>query len=79
MTEHAVWTFQITGGKPFRLSIPQNPLLDHNGRMTLWKLVGTEMLADQVEHDISKFGGQVKRYGEQQTPELIEARGKLPD
>lgn len=79
MTEHAVWTFMVTGGGPFALTVPQNPTLEHRGGMTIWKLVGTEILADQVEADILAFGGTVKRHTEVQTPELIEGRMKLPD
>jgi hypothetical protein len=79
MAEHAVWTFQINGGRPFNLSVPHNPALEHEGGRTIWKLVGSQALADQVEKDIADFGGTVKRYTEVQTPELIEARLKIPD
>jgi hypothetical protein len=44
-----VWTFCIVGGSSFTLSVPGNPSLDHNGRSTLWKFVGTKDQAAQAE------------------------------
>ena len=35
-----VWTFKITGGEPIQIGIPNSPVLNHVGRMTLWKMIG---------------------------------------
>lgn len=64
----------IRGAPEFLLTVapehrPLVPPLRHNGRRTLWKMVGTEELAQQVEAAICEAGCRVERYTEEQTPE----------
>ena len=63
-----VWTFKIVGGDkellPIRISIPNTPLLDHRGGMTLWKMVGPPEWADAIEGMLKTSGAQVDRYTE---------------
>lgn len=75
-----VWTFVIRGGEPIGLSLPRNPTLDHDGEMTMWKLVATETTARMVETLLlDEAGAQVEVYTEEETEEqktLREARLK---
>ena len=46
------WTFIFRGGVPFTLSFGEGyvgPGHDHNGKMSLWKFMGTSVDADVVE------------------------------
>lgn len=79
MVEHAVWTFRVHGGHPVRVAIPHNPHLVHEGATTLWKLVGSQSLADSVRTALEEAGCVVQVTTEVQTPELIEGRGRLDD
>ena len=65
-----VWTFIITGGDEcLKISLPNNPSLVHDGRRTIWKLLGTERLAAAAETIILSAGAEVVRYAESQTEE----------
>lgn len=64
-----VWTFFIQGGKPFEMTLPNNPNLSHDGRTTVWKLCGSETLRKAAEELIAMNGGQVQVYTEQETLE----------
>lgn len=64
-----VWTFQLVGGDPFGMGVPNNPQIKHDGGITLYHLVGSETLANQVGNLIESFGCRVTRTGELETPE----------
>ena len=66
--------FQIVGGEPFRIEIPGNPPLEHNGKRTVWQYVGTDEQASSVETSISLLC-DVTRHCEGQTEELKKGRG----
>jgi hypothetical protein len=67
-------TFEIKGGEPFRISMPGNPPLEHNGKRTLWQYVGTDDQAKDIEINIGLLC-EVTRYCEGQTQELKTGRG----
>ena len=66
--------FEIAGGKPFRIEMPGNPPLEHDGKRTVWQYVGTDQQAVEVETSISLLC-EVTRYCEGQTQELKKGRG----
>lgn len=74
MTYHRVWTFVVRGGDPFAISVPLNPTLDHDGSMTVWKLVATADKAREVEEAIREIGSNVTVYTEETTPEQDQER-----
>lgn len=57
------WTLLMTGGFPFQLKLPMNPLLEHDGTRTVWKMFGTldeihtviQVIKDLSEVSISIF------------------------
>lgn len=67
-----VWTFKIVGGEPIKIAIPQNPILDHKGEVTLWKMVGPPEWAEAIEKMLTVYGAQVERFTE--TRETDEER-----
>lgn len=69
-----VHTFEIVGGKPFRIDFPANPPLEHDGKRTVWKFVGTEKEAQVMELTLGLLAN-FTRYCESQTPELKKGRG----
>lgn len=75
----AVWTFIIRGGDPFDLNITKKlmaPPLNHDGVMTLWKMVGTKEDADSVQEMVMGplIGARVTRHTEVETPEMLAIR-----
>jgi len=74
-----VWTFEIRGGDPFDLSLPNNPNLHHDGGFTIWKLVGTRRLAYTAQGMMEELGATVQRYTEGESEEQkAEREGRLP-
>lgn len=73
-----VWTFLIRGGQAFRLGLTakKGPLLDHDGKFTVWKMVGTAVEAVSIETMITGalIGARVERYTEEETAEMLELR-----
>ena len=67
-------TFEIRRGKPFRIELPGNPPLNHDGKRTLWQYVGTDEQAQNLEISIGLLC-DVSRYCEGQTQELKKGRG----
>jgi len=72
-----VWTFLITGGQTFQMMLPNNPILIHEGRRTIWKLVGDESLASQAENAFKAFGATITRYTESESSDQYEERLNL--
>ena len=73
-----VWTFVIMGGDgELTITLPNNPSLVHNGRRTVWKLLGTSKLADAAAELIRSAGCQVIRHGETQTDEQTFERQQI--
>lgn len=70
-----IWTFRIQGGQALSMSIPGSPVLQHEGGMTVWKLLGTEEWARKVERVLTTlYGCSVTLTTEEQTPELLSSR-----
>lgn len=73
-----VWTFVIRGGQPFRLGLSERigPVLDHDGKHTIWKMVGTAEEAESVKGMVSGalIGARVVYHTEEETPEMAKAR-----
>ena len=84
-----VYTFVITGGSEFRLALPNNPVLDHNGHKTVWKVVTDAKHALALFHAFRAFEASVTYHTEKETPAMqaeranpLEANGPsnpLPD
>jgi hypothetical protein len=75
-----VWTFIIRKGQSFHLGRVMTPRLDHDGRHTLWKMVGTEMEAAEISDAIRTISGaEVSYHTEKQSEEMLELRGQLPE
>ena len=76
----ATWTFIIRDGHPFDLKLNEKlgPPLNHDGQMTLWKMVGTEEEADSVREMVTGplIGARVARHTEVETPEMLSIRHK---
>lgn len=74
MNDTKIWTFLVTGGNSFVLEVVGGPKLNHNGKRTMWKMMGTEMQANNIENTIGTFGACVKKYTESQTEDQILIR-----
>ena len=72
--QHKVWTFIIRGGADFSLRLPNNPPLDHDGRMSMWKMVGTKRIADAACGIIKETGASVELHTEHQNEEQAAIR-----
>lgn len=48
MPEQALYSVLLRGGQPFSVGFPANPILEHNGAMTVESLVLTSIEADQL-------------------------------
>ena len=72
-----VFTFQLLGGSEFRLTVPNNPTLDHNGKRTVWKFVGEVKQAYALSTTFSSFGADVTHYTETENAEMLAEREAL--
>jgi len=73
------WTFIIRGGDPFDLKLKGKlgPALNHDGAMTVWKMVGTEEEAASVESMIiTLIKARVNRHTEVETDEMLAIRAQ---
>lgn len=71
-----MWTFVIHGGSPISIKMPNNPVLDHDGDRTIWKMFGSEDQADSVQRVLESQKCRVDRYSEGETVEQQEERKK---
>lgn len=71
---HKVWTFVIRGGEGFDLRLPRTPTCVHDGGMTMWKLVGTQSIADAAKALMEETGATVELHTETQTEEQAALR-----
>lgn len=73
-----VWTFIIRGGEPFDLKLKDNmgPVLNHVGKRTIWKMVGTEEQAVSIEEMVKGplIGARVERFTDVESSEEREIR-----
>lgn len=70
-----VWTLRIEGGIPFSLQVHRHPIIDHDGGVTLGKIVGDSAVAQQAASTIrSRFGASVSLHTEEQSPEQLAER-----
>ncbi len=79
LTDRKVWTFIIRGGECFRLNFNERigPVLDHDGGMTMWKMVGTEKEADAVKDLVVTVAMcRVERHTETATAEMLAIRNE---
>jgi hypothetical protein len=65
-----VWTFEIRGGRPFHVNFTKasgvlSPALGHRWGHTVWKMVGNEAMASEVEIAIQAQGCRVTRWTEE--------------
>lgn len=75
-----VWTFILRGGQPFRLGLANKmgPALDHDGRRTIWKMMGTEAEAASVEAMASSslIGARVERHTDEDEEVAFRHQGE---
>lgn len=73
-----IWTFIIRGGEPFDLTVKGKlgPALNHDGTLTVWKMLGTEEEAASVESMIvgPLIGARVERHTEVEDDEMLAIR-----
>jgi len=69
-----VWTFRITGGEDFSMSMPRTPVLEHTGRTTLWKMIGTVEVMEAAKTLIRQCGAAVEAHTEGQSTEQAAIR-----
>ena len=73
-----VWTFIIKGGQPatIRLRDRLGPALEHEGRTSIWKMMGTEDEAAAVEQFFTGplVGASVQRHTETEDDEMLAIR-----
>lgn len=72
-----VWTFIIRGGQPLSLRLQRlGPGHEHNGRHSVWKLVGTaeEAVAAEALLTGPLVGAQVIRTTEEEDDTMLELR-----
>ena len=72
-----VWTFVIEGGERMGLTLPNNPALVHDGRKTLWKLVGTKETADTAAGLIRSLGATLTILTEEESVEQRAERDRI--
>jgi len=74
----AVWTFVIRDGQTFDLVLNEKlgPPLNHDGLLTIWKMVGTKSEADSVLEMVTGplIGARVVRHTEVETEEMLAIR-----
>lgn len=56
MTDHHLWTFQIVGGRPFALQDHGNPVVLHDGGMSVFHQLLTDEQAERVRAVIDDHG-----------------------
>jgi len=71
---HRVWTFRISAGPPFQLTLPNHFPLDYQGGVVIWKLVGSKGLADSALGIMEGIGATVDVFFEEETSEQTEER-----
>ena len=70
-----VWTFEINGGQPFTLAVPGNPVLEHDGKRTVWKAAGPNI--PKLREAIVALGSHVVVYTESESEEQRMERQAL--
>lgn len=72
------WTFVFRGGSSFSLALsgPLGPGHDHDGRLTIWKFVGTKEQALEVEKEILREvpGLRIDKHTEVEDDEMLAIR-----
>ena len=78
MKQSNVWTFIIRGGGPFTLCLNGKfgPGLNHDGSMTIWKMVGTEEEAESFIEMVTGplIGARVEHHTEVENEEMQAIR-----
>lgn len=74
---HKVWTFLLISGSPVRIVLPGNPSLDFTGVRTIWHLVGSQEVADNIQALLKSLDIVAERFCEGQSDEQKEIRQEL--
>jgi hypothetical protein len=69
----------ILSGPEFKLTMPNTPHLEFDGTRTIWKMIGSNALADAVGQFMTEMGVKWERYTEGQTEEQRKERLGLID
>jgi hypothetical protein len=72
-----VWTFVISAGPSFKITLPDNPFLDYKGGREIWKIVAPESTADTIKSMLESLGVVVVRYTEGESLEQTAERRRL--
>lgn len=72
------WTFEIRQGDSFTLTRKYHAPLCHDGRFTLWQMVGTLKEKNLLEQDLSRLHNppRVKVYAEEENEEMLAIRNE---
>ena len=57
---HSLWTFRVTGAGSFALHPPGNPLVRHDGGMSVFHLILTDEQVDQLKQLVSDLDVEVE-------------------
>lgn len=73
-----LWTFRVSGGKPFRIQVKGNPIMTHDGGTeALLKCLCTHNEATKLEAEIRSHGCTVEGHSPHETAEQQEKRRNL--
>ena len=73
-----VWTFLISGGQSFKMTLRNNPTCDHDGGVrTIWKMVGPPCYALQAQLAFQALGATVQMFTETESEEQLAERQLL--
>lgn len=75
----SVWTFVVIGGRYINLSLPNNPIFDHRGMKTVWKVACTEAEAIELHAIFVNFGATSSYTTEITTPGQVTERQSILD
>lgn len=66
-----VWTFQLRGGSEFTIQPDGNPVVSHDGNLSIWHLRLTDEQADEVSGLVEARGVKVMRHADVATEDQL--------
>ena len=70
-------TFRIKGNAHIKIKIKNNPLCEHFGGVSIWKVFCQEKTAHQLRHAVEKEGLSIEEYDLVLNLEQIEIKRRL--
>ena len=71
------WSFRFQGGDSFLLQVPWNPIVEHDGQLTIAHLFVDEQVADTIAKFAEQHDCRVLRHTDGQTEEQAAERRAL--